>query len=256
MDSSSERIIHTFDSVYGHYQVVDLLYGERPARILFSGNQEAAQSGIATDDNPELLFDYNERFLELALDLQPTRMLIIGGGVYTLPMALLKELPEAYIDVVELDDTLFPVAQEYFGLKPDSRLEIFHDHGRAYLSTTHRRYDLIIIDAFNHTDIPVELASYEAALSIRNILEPNGVVALNIISSYYGRNNTTTRNLWAAYQSLFKYLTLAPASNDQSLWLPLNLVMQASDHEPSLAGLRYAPLPAITDVTESDVLRD
>lgn len=256
MDSSCEQVIHSFDSDYGHYQVVDLVYGGRPARVLFSGNQEAAQSGIATDDNSELLFDYNERFLELALELQPQRILLIGGGVYTLPMALLKDLPDTYIDVVELDKALLPVAQEYFGLTPSERLEVFHDHGRAYLHSTTKTYDLIILDAFNHTEIPVELASVEATQAIRKILNPGGVVAINIISSYYGRHNTITRNLWAAYKQCFKHLSLAPASNDQSLWLPLNLVLQASDTEPSLAELRYERLPAITDVTAVDALRD
>ncbi|MBC7546893.1 fused MFS/spermidine synthase [Candidatus Saccharibacteria bacterium] len=256
MDSSDDQVVHSFDSVYGHYEVVDLIYGDRPARVLFSGNQEAAQSGVAKDNIPELLFDYNERLLELSLELQPNRILLIGGGVYTLPMALLKGLPEACIDVVELDNALLPVARKYFDLQPNSRLEVFHNHGRAYLSSTSRRYDLVIIDAFNHTDIPVELASVEAAQSIRELLKPNGVVALNIISSYYGKNNAITRNLWAAYQDLFEHLRLSPASNDQSLWLPLNLILQASDNRASLASLRYAALPAITDVTVLDALRD
>ena len=53
------------DSAYAHYRIADVSYMGRPARLLYGGTHEAAQSGLALDDRPELLFDYNQRLLEL-----------------------------------------------------------------------------------------------------------------------------------------------------------------------------------------------
>jgi hypothetical protein len=60
--------LHKFQTPYGSYKVVDTIYNGRPARMLY-GAKNSPQSGIAFDDSPELLFDYNQRFLEIALSL-------------------------------------------------------------------------------------------------------------------------------------------------------------------------------------------
>src|ERR1700752_3186245 len=93
--SYTVRVIHKTvrfegETPYGHYTVVDTTYSNRPARVLYSGREfRTAQSGIALDDQDEMLFDYNQRFLELARGLEPKRALLIGGGAFTLPKRLL-----------------------------------------------------------------------------------------------------------------------------------------------------------------------
>ena len=57
---------------------------------------------MAVDDNPLLLFDYNQRLFELVTNLRPKSLLLIGGGAYTLPSALLAALPKLEITVVEV----------------------------------------------------------------------------------------------------------------------------------------------------------
>jgi hypothetical protein len=57
-----DHIVFEGDSKYGHYVVSDGTYAGRPARALYSGNGDAAQSGLALDSNKQLLFDYNQRF--------------------------------------------------------------------------------------------------------------------------------------------------------------------------------------------------
>src|SRR5205085_7261391 len=102
------------NTALGRYQVIDTVYDGRPARVLYSGDAQAAQSGIATDHRPELLFDYNQRFLELAEGLNPSTVLIIGGGAGTLATALLNMKTITKIDIVEPDSMLTEFAYKYF----------------------------------------------------------------------------------------------------------------------------------------------
>lgn len=253
----SEDTVYEGDTALEHYQVVDMLYDGRPARVLYSGNRRAAQSGLARDDNPDLLFDYNQRFLELVRQLHPRRVLLIGGGVFTLPLALLSTLPDVLIDAVELDPGLTPIATDYFNLPTgDKRLRIYNDDGRHYLATTREVYDVILLDAFAHTKIPRGLASREAAELIHGRLSKRGVAAANVISAYYGQHATTIRHFVAAYRPLFAGVQVFPASHSLlSHWLPQNYVLVAQKGRPRPLELRYRALETLA-VSPDDALHD
>lgn len=214
-------------TAYGHYQVVDTLYDNRPARVLYSGQQQAAQSGIAKDDKPDLLFDYNQRMFELATNLVPKKLLLIGGGVSTLPSALLHALPEVHIDVVELDAGLTELAYKYFDLPVDERLRIFHADGRAYLRESSERYDMILVDVFVHTQIPKSFKTIQAFQALHKHLQPEGVMAMNVISGYHGASSHVLRNVYAAVCQVFGTVDIFLASRGYSLWLPQNFVLVA-----------------------------
>jgi spermidine synthase len=169
-------IVFEFDTSYGHYQVVDMVYDGRSARVLFSGDRRAAQSGVATDDKPDLLFDYNQRMYELVTGIEPRRLLLIGGGMCTLPAALLADMLDIQIDVVELDDELEVVARRYFGIPDSSRLNIIHSDGLAYLASNQNRYDMIIVDAFTHDLAEPTLSSSDAIAHLTRSLNSGGVL--------------------------------------------------------------------------------
>jgi len=212
---------------YGHYQVVDMLYDGRPARVLYSGDRQAAQSGIAKDDKPDLLFDYNQRIFELARALTPSTVLLIGGGVGTLPKALLELLPDVRIDMVEPDAELTELAYRFFDLPVDERLRIFNTDGRSFLREHAGRYDLVLLDAFNHTNIPTELKTLEAFTAYQKHTAKGGVFAANVISGYYGPSAHVLRHMYAAAIQAFKTIDIFLASRGFNLWLPQNFVLTA-----------------------------
>ena len=219
-----ERTIFEGDTGLEHYQVVDMKYEGRPARVLFTNHHRAAQSGMATDGKPELLFDYNQRFFELAKSSQPENILIVGGGTYTLPTALIRVLPRTTIDVVEIDSGLDVIARQFFGLVRYKRLNIIHTDGRNYLESTTQRYDLVIIDAFNGTEIPYELTTIQATIALEQHLKPKGIVAMNIIGTYYGRS-MRLRSVQAAYQQTFTDVCIHQADDAVSLLVSQNFVI-------------------------------
>lgn len=138
-----QKTIHTAESPYGRYRVVDMTYNGRPARMLF-GNRASPQSGVAKDDEPELLFDYNQRFLEMIMSQQPKRILVIGGGAFMLPTAAFHQFPKLRIDVVEIDPLLVQIAQDFFDLPDDKRLRVHAMDGAEFIERSKERYDMII----------------------------------------------------------------------------------------------------------------
>lgn len=235
-----EKILFKGKTALGSYQIIDMVYEGRKARVLFSGNREAAFSGMPLDDGPDLLFDYIQRFYELVAYKRPSRLLIIGGGVHTLSAALLHSLPDIQIDAVEIDPGLTDLAARFCGFKPNSRLNVYSQDGKSFLLTTNKRFDMIIIDAFSHLRIPSSLTDSHTAQLTHDALSKQGITAINVISSYSGRASQTIKNLESIYKAVYPTILTYPADNLTSLWSSQNLVLVAEKGKPSPShGLRF-----------------
>jgi spermidine synthase len=180
------QVLAELTNRYGSFSVEDLLYNGRRARVLFNGPNRAAQSGIALDGNPRLLFDYNQYLLDIAVKLGPRNILMLGGGTMTLPMALMKQLPSSAITVVEINHDLIDLARKFFGYHPIPSLKVIINDAKDFVSETKTSYELILIDIFNAFNIPSEFRNQEFASQLARILLPGGVVATNCIAALSG----------------------------------------------------------------------
>lgn len=234
--ADSDTVIYEFDSAHGHYQVVDMVYDGRPARVLFSGDRLAAQSGVAYDDRPDMLFDYNQRLYELAIGTKPTNVLILGGGMFTLPMGLAYALPNTTVDVVEIDEALTAVARDYFNLQSQTNLNIINDDALAFLTNNTVQYDMIIVDAYRHASAEPTLGELSALQDLSRTLTTHGILAANVIAAYHGTRSQPLHALADRHRRYFDAVNLYPASAGLSLWLPQNIVLTAS-HVPNSADL-------------------
>jgi predicted membrane-bound spermidine synthase len=219
------QVLYDQDTLIEHYSVVDTNYNNRPARILYTDDRLAAQSGLPFDDNDELLFDYNQRFIELVRQAEPKHMLIIGGGAFTLPMAINKNFPRTYVDVYEIDDALIDIATKYFGLRLNKNLNVKIGDGRKLLKQESNSYDLVIIDVFNSVDIPTNFLEISFLIDVKNKLKPGGIVAMNVISSYYGDKSKTLDKLKRNFKKTFIKTQIKPATDNLSFWLSQNFIL-------------------------------
>jgi hypothetical protein len=244
---NSDQLVFETDTAFDHFQVWDMMYEGRPARVLYNGNGQAAQSGVAQDDKPNLLFDYNQRFFELVCGLYPKNVLIIGGGMFTLPTAIMKTFPDLQIDVVEIDKDLTVIAQEYFDLVITDNLHIYNDDGLTFLQNTDIRYDLVFIDAFIKLSIPESLTTNDTIALYADHLTEGGVIAQNVVSTYLGKASSVIFTLADKYDSQFQRVSIHPASRADSLWLPQNLILVATNDwlVEFDTRLRYAALKSI-----------
>lgn len=130
--------------------------------------------------------------------------LMIGGAAYTYPTHYLEKFQNKKIDVSEIDEKMTQLAVEQFNLDINNeRLRIYHQDGRSFLNTTKNRYDVILIDAFKGENAPFELTTYEAMKNAKNILNDNGMVITNIISSVEGRDSDFIKYEYSTYKKIF-----------------------------------------------------
>lgn len=142
------------------------------------------------------LFEYFNK------DAQST--LLIGGAAYTYPIHYLDKYENKTIDVVEIDDKMTKIAIDQFGLNiNEPRLKIYNQDGRSCLNYSKNKYDTILIDAFKGVNAPFELTTYEALINAKNMLNENGIVITNIISSVEGENSKFIQYEYATYKAVF-----------------------------------------------------
>ena len=130
--------------------------------------------------------------------------LMIGGAAYTYPTHYLDKYQDKTIDVSEIDEKMTELAIEQFNLDINNeRLNVYHQDGRSFLNTTKNKYDVILIDAFKGENAPFELTTYEAMKNARNILNDNGMVITNIISSVTGEDSDFIKYEYSTYKKVF-----------------------------------------------------
>jgi spermidine synthase len=159
------------------------------------------ESAVYEDDKEPFLFAYYD-FYDLALKMSPAprRTLMIGGGTFSYPRHQLSEYPTSTTDVVEIDPALVDVARQRFGLKDDPRMRIVVEDGRTFLNRSTTTYDAILIDAFKSAkSIPYQLTTVESMRRCADLLDEDGILAMNTIASTSGDGS---RFVWAEYVTL------------------------------------------------------
>lgn len=220
----TNKLIYQFQNTFGAFSVEELDYDGRSARVLFSGPLHAAQSGIALDSDPRMLFDYNQRFLELATQLNPEHILVLGGGMLTLPLALTSCLSKVRVTAVEINPDFIELAAKYFGYQPQRRLQVIVEDASKFLKNDRSSYDLIMIDLFNELTIPEKFLSVDFSFKLKRAISAGGVIAVNCISAC-GKNALPLKKLTDTFSSTIGPVRALKASNKYPDFLPQNLIV-------------------------------
>lgn len=251
-----ERLIWQGKTAGGDYRIVEMSYNGRLARVLYNGDRQAAQSGIPLDGDPTMLFEYNQRLCEIAEALQPRRVLILGGGVGTLAVELLRAVPYVQIDMVDPDVDLTALGRTYFGVPTSGALRQFATDARTFLSEHATRYDMVVLDAFMEAVVPRELRTLQAWRAYAAHVAPGGVLAANVIGTYYGSSAQVLLQVVAAAQASFVRTEVFLAGYGHSLWLPQNFIVVAQQATNSSMApyVRYSAVEV--NVSGTDILHD
>lgn len=175
-------LLYEKDGVYERIRIQDGQWQERPARFLFQDMSYSAAMYLASD---ELAYEYT-KYYELYKLVKPEAKsaFIIGGGAYSIPKALLKDSPDLYIDVTEIEPELFSLAKQYFNLQENIRLVNYTEDGRYYLTKNKKIYDLMVTDVYySFFSIPIQFTTKEFFELAKNRLSENGVFVGNFAGS-------------------------------------------------------------------------
>jgi spermidine synthase len=244
------------------YDAVDQATG-KPVKFMRINNESSSAMFL---DSDELVFTY-AKFYRLAEHFTPGfhSTLILGGAAFSYPKYFLEKYPDATIDVVEIDPELTRMAREHFRMKDNPRMKIYHEDARTFLNRADRKYDVIYGDAYKSLyTIPWHLTTREAAQKTSDMLNDNGCVLLNIISSIEGNASLFLQAELSTYREVFPYvyvfavmdpadrqtvqstILVAVKSSDKPVW-ESNDIEIAGYLKHEVSGLISADLPVLTD---------
>ncbi|MBF0399395.1 MAG: fused MFS/spermidine synthase [Magnetococcales bacterium] len=194
--------IHHEKSLYRNV----LVYEENGLRCMKFGRHDSGrQTCISLSDPDALVFNPPKMLLgALYLKPKPERVLVIGLGGGTVAVTLNKMYPTIQIDCVEIDPAVVRVAQLFFNFAPNKNIHVSTEDGRVFvkrLLLQNRKYDLVVLDAFDNISVPEHMTTREFLLEIRGLLKPDGVLAANTFSS--GRLHDSESATYAAVFGTF-----------------------------------------------------
>lgn len=147
---------------------------------------------------------------------------LAGGTIATQFNYFFKD--DIEIEGVEIDKKVIAVAKKYFGLD-DSIVKIYNQDGRIFLRNTAKKYDIIIIDAYqNELYIPWTLTTQEFWNLTKDKLRKNGIIAINVNSS--SKESDLLNAISNTIASVFKYAYITEVNKDG-----FNYIITASENE-------------------------
>ncbi len=236
MNLLPKRVLKKINSQFGEFSVEELTYNGRPSRVLFNGPQHSAQSGIALDNDPRMLFDYNQSLFELTQAMQPKNILVLGGGALTLPSKIVEHLRSSEIEVIEINPDLIKLATEHFDFIPNPRLKVIVDDAfKVITKFPPSSYDLIITDLFNDLSTPDIFLSLDFAKELNRIKKTEGIVATNCISALSGDESEPARKLLSVYKEAIGPVRIVKVERQYHMnHTPQNLLILAGPNSSSL----------------------
>ena len=198
------EVIYNKRSLYRNITVTDE-DGKICMMFASRGYYTSMQSCQYKDDPDKLVFDYAQlSFAGLLVNPQPERILVVGLGGGSIPRTFRELYPEAKIDVVEIDEAVVDVAKRFFDYQPGEHTNVIVKDARVYVKQAGmfgRKYDYIVLDAFNGDYIPEHLMTKEWLEECKKILTDDGVLVANTFSvSRLYHNESVT------YESVFGWI--------------------------------------------------
>jgi len=174
-------------------------------RIMQVNNHIGSAQYLHSDD---LVYPYLRQFrIDQQLVPNFTNTLTIGGAACSYPRELLMQYDDVLVDVIEIDGELTEIAHKHFDLPYSSRLNTYIQDGRYYVQHSKKTYDVIYIDAFNDLrSIPFQLTTQEFFKDVGRVLNPNGAVIINALSSLDDDKTDMIQALLNSIKTAFPYV--------------------------------------------------
>jgi spermidine synthase len=169
------------------------------------------QSCIDLQHPDRFALNYTRMMLAGALftSPDPKRILLIGLGGGSIPTALKTILPDAQVDVVEIDPAVTKVAKRYFNFNETAHTHVTELDGRVFVKRAGRegrKYDIVMLDAFDHEYIPEHLLTREFLGEVKSLLGPRGVIVANTfsLSKLFDHESVTYAAVFGRFYNLTK----------------------------------------------------
>ncbi len=182
-------VIYQTDGVYEKIMILDGNWKGIPARFLF---QDMSYSAAMYLNSDELVYDYTKYYaLYKLFNANAKNALVIGGGGYSIPKALLGEPSNMQVDVAEIEPDLLRLAKTYFNFQDNPRFKNHTEDGRRFLAQHPQKYDIIFSDVYYSLfSIPMHFTTREFFDLAKSRLQKDGIFIGNFGGSLYGEQSS------------------------------------------------------------------
>lgn len=235
-----DKILYKGTTMTGNrLEVRDTVIDGLDVRVLYVDNVRESAIFRNEDLRCEFISLYQD-LLARIMDNAPGvgNTLLIGGAGFIFPQYYIRRYPSRRMDVLEIDREMIKIARSYFylddlfeqyDLAVNRRLEIFNVDGNRFISSTRRRYDAVINDAYDGGNPDPGLSSYDGTADIHRILNPGGIYIVNLITAITGRYSMRLTMLLKILQNHFNYVKYSRCEEDRDPFDIQNVVIIASD---------------------------
>ncbi|MDE6761444.1 MAG: fused MFS/spermidine synthase [Lachnospiraceae bacterium] len=165
------------ESIYNYLQVK-----EDEKNVILSTNVLFGVQSILKKDEAltGMYYDYamTAPFMAGVNDKKNMDVLILGMGTGTYAAQCRRYFDNMHIEGVEIDARITGLAEQYFELPEDIQVTTYD--GRAYLNAVDRKYDVIMVDAYQDITIPFQMSSVEFFTLVKEHLTEDGVMVVNM----------------------------------------------------------------------------
>ncbi|MCE3262498.1 MAG: hypothetical protein K0R43_1577 [Pseudoduganella sp.] len=179
----------------------------RTISLLF--DMSAVQSEMSLDAPDELVLGYTQTMMGFLLfKPDPRRIGMIGLGGGSLAKFCHRYLPDATMDVAEIDAGVIELRDQFHIPADDARLAIHCMDGADYVRQSSGTFDVILLDGFDRHGQPPQLCTQAFYDDCYRALAPGGILVVNLMADeqatgiYLDRLNTTFNNAVIVLNSL------------------------------------------------------
>lgn len=195
-------LLYEGESIYNYLQVKDT----DDSVILSTNVLFGVQSIMKKDDS--LTGMYYDYALAAPLMAGITKedeadILILGMGTGTYAKQCMRYFDNLEIEGVEIDQKITDLARIYFELPNEVSVTTYD--GRAYLQAVDKKYDVIMVDAYQDITIPFQMSSAEFFTMVKEHLKENGIMVVNM-NMYSKQQGNINEYLADTIANVFDYV--------------------------------------------------
>lgn len=200
-----EESLYVKDGRYEKITVLDGQFFGRPVRFFKQDRSLSGAMFLDSSDPQDLVFDYTKYYSIYKLFIPEIQQaLVIGGGAYSIPKALLVDSPSVSVDVSEIEPSLFELSKKYFNGEDSLRLHSYEEDGRRLLSKSDKQYDLLFSDVYySFFSIPAHFTTKEFFTLAKSRLTKDGVFMSNMIGDLSRRDPSFILSEMRTFQAVF-----------------------------------------------------
>lgn len=130
---------------------------------------------------------YWDFFVPLAELYDNPSILIIGLGGGTLVYQIRNILKGADLDLVEVSSVGIEISKIFLPQLKNEK--IYHENGIDFVNKCDKKYDIVIVDAYIFSNIPLDFLSEEFVKNVSRITKESAVFAINYALNFTGRKH-------------------------------------------------------------------